>query len=115
MRRYAAAGFDLLPAIGAVGIPVLDAAPDAAARVEEAGTDGLALAETIVRDVRGAGYGTDLEVSLASGSRLLVFEDRVERRDRSDQVRQSVAGADITDDEDQDDDDDDAGPGPAAR
>jgi len=76
MRRYAAAGFDLLPAVGAAGIPVLDAAPDAAARVEETGADGLPVAEAIVRDVRGAGYGTDLAVSLDSGSRLLLYEDR---------------------------------------
>ncbi len=43
---------------------------------EDAGAAGLPLASALGRELRGAGYGEDLEVFLATGSRLLVFEDR---------------------------------------
>lgn len=76
MRRYARAGFDLLPAVSAAGVAVLDHAPGAAARVEEAGAAGIATANEITRAVRGAGYDRDLEVFLEQDSRLLIFEDR---------------------------------------
>jgi len=76
MRRYAAAGFNLQPTLAAVGVPDLRRAPDAAARVVEAGAGGFALADELGRALRGAAYGPDLANMIASGSRLLTFEDR---------------------------------------
>jgi len=76
MRRYARAGFALQPALAAAGIADLTRAPDAAARVEDAGPAGIELADRIGRAVRGAGHGPDLAVALAGGGRLLVYEDR---------------------------------------
>ncbi len=76
MRRYARAGFALAPCVAAMGIPDLRRAPDAVARVEDAGTAGIPLADRIGRAVRGAGHGRDLPTALAGGARLLVLEDR---------------------------------------
>ena len=76
MRRYSRLGLPLRPAVAAAGIADLSHLPDAAARVEEAGEAGIALADTIGRRVRGAGHGRDLPVALADGARLLLFEDR---------------------------------------
>ncbi len=76
MRRYARAGFALAPCLAAMGIPDLSRAPDAVARVEDAGAAGIAAADRIGRVVRGAGHGRDLPVALAGGARLLVLEDR---------------------------------------
>ena len=76
MRLYARLGLPLRPAVAAAGIPRLDAMPEAVARVEDAGADGLALADEIGREVRGAGHGLDLPVPLANGATLLSYEDR---------------------------------------
>jgi GNAT superfamily N-acetyltransferase len=76
MRRYSRAGLDLRPCVAAAGIPDLARVPDAAGRVEDAGTAGIAIADAIGREVRGAGHGRDLPRFLESGSRLLLFEDR---------------------------------------
>lgn len=76
IRRYARAGLDLHPSIGAAGIADRSRLPDAAARVEDVGDAGIALADAIGREVRGAGHGRDLPVMLAHGARLLTFEDR---------------------------------------
>ena len=76
MRRYARAGLDLHPAVAAAGIPDAARIPDAAARVEDAGDGGLAVADAIGRAVRGAGHARDLPSSLRHGARLLVLEDR---------------------------------------
>jgi hypothetical protein len=76
IRRYARAGLDLHPTVGAAGVADRSRVPDAAARVEDAGEAGIALADAIGRAVRGAGHGRDLPVMLAHGSRLLTFEDR---------------------------------------
>ena len=76
MRRYALAGFDLHPTLAGVGIPELGNAPDAVSRVESAGDDGIPLADAIGRELRGAGHRPDLEYMVASGARLLTFEDR---------------------------------------
>ncbi len=77
MRLYATSGFALLPAVAAIGVPDLRRAPDAAARAENAGADGVELADAIGREVRGAGHAPDLEHALAAGGcRLLVVEDR---------------------------------------
>jgi GNAT superfamily N-acetyltransferase len=76
MRRYSRAGLALRPCVAVAGIPDLARAPDVAARVEDAGTAGIAIADAIGREVRGAGHGRDLPRFLESGSRLLLFEDR---------------------------------------
>jgi len=76
MRRYARAGFALRPCVAAMGIPDLRRAPDVVARVEDAGEDGIEVADAIGRAVRGAGHGPDIPTALAGGARLLVLEDR---------------------------------------
>ena len=76
MRVYAGAGFDLLPAIAAMGVADLRRAPDAVAAVDDAGTAGLPVLDDLGRAVRGAGYAGDVAQLLEHGSRLLVFEDR---------------------------------------
>jgi GNAT superfamily N-acetyltransferase len=76
MRRYGRAGFALRPCVAAAGIPDRSRMPDGAARVEDAGDAGIAVADAIGRHVRGAGHGRDLPRFLENGSRLLVFEDR---------------------------------------
>ena len=77
MRLYARrARLDVHPTVACVGIPKLDAAPEAARRVEDAGEDGIALADAIGREIRGAGHGPDIAASLDLGFRLLVYEDR---------------------------------------
>jgi GNAT superfamily N-acetyltransferase len=75
MRRYARTGLRLLPCVAAAGVPDLSRAPDVD-DVRDAGADGIALADAIGRELRGAGHGRDLPVVLAHGGRLLVFEDR---------------------------------------
>ena len=76
MRRYAQSGFDLRPTVAAMGVPDLRRAPGGLDAVEDAGAAAIPLANTLGRELRGAGYGEDLEVFLATGSRLLVLEDR---------------------------------------
>jgi GNAT superfamily N-acetyltransferase len=76
MRRYVRAGLELRPCVAAAGIADLTRAPDAAARVEDAGAAGIAIADALGRHVRGAGHGRDLPVVLESGARLLLYEDR---------------------------------------
>jgi GNAT superfamily N-acetyltransferase len=76
MRRYARAGLALRPAVAAAGIPDRARIPDVAARVEDAGEAGIAIADAIGRHVRGAGHGPDLPRFLEAGLRLLVLEDR---------------------------------------
>lgn len=77
MRLYARhAGMHVHPTVACVGIPMLDAAPSLATRVEDAGSAGIALADAIGREIRGAGHGPDVAASLELGCRLLVFEDR---------------------------------------
>jgi GNAT superfamily N-acetyltransferase len=75
MAIYARTGLPIRPAVAFAGIPDLDRAP-ATNGVEEAGTEGIALADAIGRELRGAGHGRDLPVPMAHGARLLVLEDR---------------------------------------
>jgi GNAT superfamily N-acetyltransferase len=75
MRSYARTGLSLRPCVAAGGIADLTRAPDLG-RVTDAGEDGIAIADAIGREVRGAGHGRDLPVALAHGGRLLVCEDR---------------------------------------
>jgi GNAT superfamily N-acetyltransferase len=76
MRRYARAGLTLRPAVAAAGIPDRSRIPDVAARVEDAGDAGIAVADEIGRAVRGAGHARDLPRFLEAGLRLLVYEQR---------------------------------------
>jgi GNAT superfamily N-acetyltransferase len=75
MRSYARSGLGLRPCVAAGGIADLARAPDLD-RVEDAGEGGIAIADAIGRELRGAGHGRDLPVVLAHGGRLLVLEDR---------------------------------------
>jgi hypothetical protein len=75
MRTYARSGLPIRPCVAAAGIPDLARAP-ALDGVEEAGEDGIPLADAIGRELRGAGHGRDLPVPLAHGARLLVYRDR---------------------------------------
>ena len=76
IRRYASAGFDLHPGVDAAGVPDLRRAPDGAAIAVDAGAGGIAVADEIWREVRGAGMGRDIPQALAAGGRLLLVEDR---------------------------------------
>jgi GNAT superfamily N-acetyltransferase len=75
MAIYARTGLPIRPAVAFAGIPDLERAP-ATDGVEDAGTEGIALADAIGRELRGAGHGRDLAVPMAHGARLLVLEDR---------------------------------------
>jgi GNAT superfamily N-acetyltransferase len=75
MRRYARSGLAIRPCVAAAGIADLSRAPDGDG-VQDAGEAGIALADAIGRELRGAGHGRDLPVALAGGARLLVLEDR---------------------------------------
>src|SRR5512132_1357157 len=55
MRRYARTGLLLLPCVAAGGVPDLSRAPDVDG-VEDAGPAGIALADAIARELRGAGH-----------------------------------------------------------
>jgi predicted N-acetyltransferase YhbS len=75
MREYARTGLRLLPCVAAAGIADLSCAPELDG-VQDAGVDGIAIADAIGRELRGVGHGRDLPVPLAHGARLLVCEDR---------------------------------------
>jgi ribosomal protein S18 acetylase RimI-like enzyme len=76
MRRYARLGLDLRPCVAATGIVDRTRLPSADG-IEEAGPDGIPVADAIGRAVRGAGHGVDLEVAVGDpGTRLLLYEDR---------------------------------------
>ena len=75
MGIYAHTGLPIRPCVAAAGIPDLSRAPDVD-DVVEAGEAGIALADAIGRELRGAGHGRDLPVPMAHGARLLVLEDR---------------------------------------
>ncbi len=78
MRRYALAGFDLLPTLMASGTVRRDSLP-AGLMVRE-GTEGdLQLAAEVDRLLRGAAHGPDLEFMLQTGCRLFVAERRADR------------------------------------
>jgi GNAT superfamily N-acetyltransferase len=75
MATYARSGLSIRPCVAAAGIPDLERAPEVDG-VEDAGEDGIPLADAIGREVRGAGHGRDLPVAMAHGARLLAFGDR---------------------------------------
>jgi hypothetical protein len=93
MRRYARLGLELRPCVAAAGI-VDPARRPVADGVREAGPEGIAVADAIGREVRGAGHGPDLEVLLEGpGTRLLLCDDRAFAVTRDDRVM-VVAGRD---------------------
>ena len=75
MATYARSGLSIRPCVAAAGIPDLERVPDLDG-VEDAGENGIPLADAIGRELRGAGHGRDLPVAMAHGARLLVFCDR---------------------------------------
>jgi GNAT superfamily N-acetyltransferase len=75
IRAYVRTGLSLRPCVAAAGI-VEHARIPALHGVEEAGEAGIAVADAIGRDVRGAGHGRDLGVPLRFGARLFLVEDR---------------------------------------
>ena len=91
MRRYGLAGFELRPTIAAMGVPDLRRAPHGVEAVQDAGAAAIPLANRLGRELRGAGYGDDLEVFLATGSRLLVLDDRAVACAREGQVQLVLA------------------------
>jgi ribosomal protein S18 acetylase RimI-like enzyme len=78
MRRYALAGFELLPTLSAEGTVRREALP-AMLKVREGGEEDFELAAEVDRLVRGASHGPDLGFLLRAGGRLLVCERRVGR------------------------------------
>ncbi len=75
MGIYAHTGLPIRPCVAFAGIPDLARAPGLDG-VEDAGESGIAVADAIGRELRGAGHGRDLPLPMAHGARLLVFEDR---------------------------------------
>lgn len=73
MRRYALAGFTLLPTLMADGTVRREFLP-AGLKTRESTEEDLQLAAEVDRLVRGAAHGPDLEFMLRSGHRLLVAE-----------------------------------------
>lgn len=76
IRRYVQAGFTLLPAMAAVGTPVVSTLP-AAPDVRPGGDRDLGLADRIDVELRGGEHGPDLRYILgAPEAQLLVVEER---------------------------------------
>ncbi|HEV8045020.1 MAG TPA: hypothetical protein VGP38_07565 [Rubrobacter sp.] len=75
VRRYALAGFDLLPTLMANG-RVRRASLPAGLKVREGAKDDLQLAAEVARRLRGAAHGPDLEFMLQTGCPLFVAERR---------------------------------------
>jgi hypothetical protein len=74
MRRYAHAGFALHPSVTARGHVARDRVP-AVDSVREGTARDLALVAEVDRFVRGAAHGSELDLLLAEGARLLVADD----------------------------------------
>jgi GNAT superfamily N-acetyltransferase len=75
LRSYAAAGFELRPAMQAFGVVPRSAIP-AGLGVREGGPADFELAAAIDREQRGASHGPDHEMLLRSGYSMLVLPDR---------------------------------------
>lgn len=78
MRRYALAGFTLLPTLMASGTVRGESLP-ADLKTRSGTKDDLELATYVDRLVRGAAHGPDLEFMLRTGVRLLVAESAAGR------------------------------------
>ncbi len=75
LRRYARAGFDLVPAFGALG-RVDRAALPAGLPIRAGGPADFELAGAIGRELRGASHAADLPTLLAGSDGMLVVPDR---------------------------------------
>lgn len=73
MRRYALAGFTLLPTLMASGTVRRESIP-ANLAVRQGAEKDLDLAADVDRQLRGAAHGPDLEFMLRTGGRLLISE-----------------------------------------
>lgn len=73
LRRYALAGFTLLPTLMASGAVRRDSIP-ANLEVRQGTKKDLGLAADVDRQLRGAAHGPDLEFMLRAGGRFLVSE-----------------------------------------
>lgn len=76
MRRYARAGFKLLPTVAAAGIVERSALPPTPDDIRVASLDEIELTAEASRAVRGAAHVVDLPSALESDGRLLVCADR---------------------------------------
>ncbi len=76
MRRYARAGFDLLPTVSASGIPDRSRIPDGLRAREVGAQEAAPVAAAAGRAARGAAYPReDLELIARHGQRLFVLGD----------------------------------------
>jgi GNAT superfamily N-acetyltransferase len=75
MRRYARAGFELRPCVGAGGIVVRDRLP-ATPGVRAGGLDDVPVTAAASRHVRGASHADDLPTMLADPDRRLLLHER---------------------------------------
>ena len=76
MRRYARAGFDLVPAVAAAGIVDRSALPAPHPDIRPGTGDDLEATEAISRAVRGATHAPDIPNAISRGDELLVLGDR---------------------------------------
>jgi GNAT superfamily N-acetyltransferase len=75
VRRYAAAGFELRPAMCANGVPERAGLPDPGA-VRPGGEADLELCHEVSRTIRGGAHGPDIDVLRRTGCELLVDPGR---------------------------------------
>ncbi len=75
LRRYATAGFTLLPSLAATGTVRREKLP-AKLAVRDGDESDLDLAADIDRRLRGASHGPDLEFLLSVGGRMIISERR---------------------------------------
>jgi GNAT superfamily N-acetyltransferase len=76
MRRYARAGFRLLPCVAAAGALNRSRLPAGLRSRPGDAEDDRELIDAVSRHVRGASHGPDLQAMLDTGSRLLVLDGR---------------------------------------
>jgi GNAT superfamily N-acetyltransferase len=75
MRRYALAGFDVLPSVTFAGVVDRTAIPAGLRTRAGSAADDRELCDAVSRHVRGAAHGEDLEAMERTGCTLLVHDD----------------------------------------
>jgi GNAT superfamily N-acetyltransferase len=75
MRRYALAGFDVLPCVTFAGVVDRSAIPAGLRTRPGSAADDRELCDAVSRFVRGAAHGPDLEAMERTGCTLLVHDD----------------------------------------
>jgi GNAT superfamily N-acetyltransferase len=75
MRRYALAGFDILPCVTFAGVVDRGAIPAGLRTRPGSAADDRELCDAVSRHVRGAAHGEDLDALERTGSALLVHDD----------------------------------------